>query len=271
MRSEILLAIIAALTAGAAFAGFGDVICSWRVPKKGSGLERCEGLAWDGTYLWCNVEHGSVYDPYMYRCRSSDGSVVSSFPSGFNNYVRGFGMCHRKVRGVDVLEVIVWDSRPQQSSLYRYSFAGSITQRTEIRLPVSIHGVYYDGVSFWVTDPDESGSYVYRLNESGVPLSSFKVNQPGDANGVCKQADFLWFSIDYYGGPSFYGAYKARPNGSVVASFRPREFGQYSYDCTFDGEYLWVVSDSFMVFCVDVSNAPAVLPASVGRIKALYR
>jgi hypothetical protein len=43
------------------------------------------------------------------------------------------------------------------------------------------------------------------------------------------------------------------------------------YDCTFDGKYLWLVADSKMVYCCDVSNAPAVQPASVGRIKALYR
>ena len=58
-----------------------------------------------------------------------------------------------------------------------------------------------------------------------------------------------------------------RANGSVVASFGT--WGKPE-DCTYENNHLWVAVHS-KVFCYDVSNAPAVLPASVGRIKALFK
>ena len=63
------------------------------------------------------------------------------------------------------------------------------------------------------------------------------------------------------------GVYKTRPNGSVVASFET--FGT-SIDCTYEGKRLWVC-DGNRIYCYDVSNAPAVAPASLGKVKALFR
>ncbi|MEE8638787.1 MAG: hypothetical protein V3T41_00090, partial [bacterium] len=180
----------------------------------------------------------------------------------------------RRWQGQPCLEVAVWDDYTDTQYVYRLNFKGEIIGSFVVNLPGSgldyISSVVFDGSYYWVTEPDADESKVYKLNNSGAVLASFIVNRTGRANGICKQGDFLWLSLDDFHG-NFYGACKARPNGSIAASFSNRRFTQFTYDCTFDGKYLWLVTYNKMVYCCDVSNAPAVAPASVGRIKALYR
>jgi hypothetical protein len=269
-KSAFLIAACVLAVAAAAFGRFGSVVNSWMSPQRGHYPEDCTGLAWDGAYIWCSVHHGIGYAPYMYRCRPSDGSVVSSFRSGFNDDLRGYGMCHRKIGGTNYLDVVVCDRNAYEYYIYRYDYRGSITGRMKLQVPVAM-GLFHDGSNFWVTRPKDPLSVVYKLNANGSPLSSFVLNKEGYPLGICQQGDFFWLSIDYYGPPGFYGGYKVRRSGSVVASFLAPGISQYTYDCTFDGEYLWIASFTNMVYQVDVSNAPAVVPTSVGRIKALFR
>jgi len=273
MRSVILLAIIAALAAGAAFADFGDIVRSWEAPwVEGSGGTACEGIAWDGEYIWCNCDYSRIR-PRIYRCLASNGSVVSWFASPFIVDRSARGMNCRRWQGQPCLEIAVWDDYEDIQYVYRLNYKGEILGKFAVNLPNPspyLSSVVFDGTYYWVTYPDYDGSVVYKLNNRGTALSSFILDRAGAANGICKQGDFLWFTLD---SPSemFFGACKARPNGSIVASFDNTRFEDYMYDCTFDGEYLWLVAETRMVYCIDVSNAPAVAPASVGRIKALYR
>jgi hypothetical protein len=259
MRAITLLTVTLALAAGAAFADFGDIVRSWGVPRGGV----CWGVAWDGEYIWCNVSY-SVGPDMMYRCRPSGGGVVSSFETGCGNFIQGRGICHRLWSSRPALEMAVRDTISDESFLYRYYFNGSVVNRMRVRLPgnARFESVYFDGSNDWVCDPDDNGSKIYKIDGQGAPISSFTLNKAGRTYGITKQGDFFWFTV---GGPT--GAYKTRANGSVVASFgllgEPR-------DCTSEDNHLWVSIGS-TVFCYDVSNAPAVVPASVGRVKALFR
>jgi hypothetical protein len=201
----------------------------------------------------------------MYKCVASSGSVVSSFETGFGNYIRGGGMCYRLWAGRPCLEVAVRDEITDGSFLFRYAFNGSIVDRLRVRLPgnVGFSGVYFDNYNDWIPRGEETGSKIYKIDDLGSPISSFTLNRPGRTYGITKQGDFFWFTI----WDSYNGAYKTRPNGSVVASF---ESPGLPFDCTYENNHLWVSSGS-TISCYDVSNAPAVLPASVGRIKALFR
>ena len=270
MRSEILLAIIAALAAGAAFAGFGDIVCSWKAPPTEHGDGNCPGVAWDGTHIWCVVTDTVTYSRYFYRCRPANGSVISSFPS--NNLTEGHGvagMCYRKIGGTHYLDVNVRDSSAMKCFRYRYDNKGSFVGRYQ--LGVSAFSIYHDGSNYWVSGKRDPTCPVYKLNASGSPISSFVLSERGYPNGMCKQASFFWFSVETYVGYPFYGGFKTKADGSVVASFFNPYFRRPMSDCTFDGKYLWIVTRNNRVCRCDVSNAPAVLPASVGRIKALYR
>jgi hypothetical protein len=263
MRKIIFVAVLSALAVAPALAEFGEVIRSWYAPGKGN----CWGVAWDGEYIWCNV--GRTGDPdMMYRCVPSNGSVVSSFETVFSLFILGRTMCYRTWSGRPVLDVSVWDSIGEEDIIIRYYPNGSIADRTGVQLPggARMSGICFDGSNNWVTDPEEVASKIYKLNDRGVPISSFTLNKPGNTMGITKQDDFFWFTISVHG--SFSGFYKTRSNGSVVASFKTS--GSSSMDCTYENKHLWV-TDSDRVYCYDVSNAPAVAPASLGRVKALFR
>ncbi|MGD8719380.1 MAG: hypothetical protein PVH29_11245 [Candidatus Zixiibacteriota bacterium] len=254
------IAIISALLllATAAFADFGDVLCSWDAPGEGY----CAGVAWDGEYIWCN-KHSTTYQDMMYRCVASNGSVVSSFETVFGNYFRASGICYRLWSGSPCIEAAVADTLADEYFLYRHNFNGSVVNRLQVHLPggVGFSSVFYDGQNDWVCEPNAPRSNAYKINGGGSAVSSFTVNQPGATYGITKQGDYFWFPTDSA------DVYKTRPNGSVVASFKTIAS---LHDCTYANKKLWV-SFGDEIFCFDVSNAPAVAPASIGKIKALYR
>jgi hypothetical protein len=272
-RYAILFAMFVAF-ATSSFADFGDIVRSWKAPWiEGAGGTFCKGLAWDGQYIWCNCDYTHKGDR-IYRCRASNGSIISWFDSPFIIGRFGRGLNCRRWQGQPCLEITVWDDNEYKQYVYRLSYTGEIIGSFAVDLPGTgpdfISSLVFDGSSYWVTDPDSNESKVYKLNSSGSVLASFIVNRTGTANGICKQGDFLWLSLDDFSG-DFYGACKIRPTGSIAASFGNSRFSQTTYDCAFDGRYLWFVTDNDMVYCFDVSNAPAVAPASIGKIKALYR
>jgi len=71
--------------------------------------------------------------------------------------------------------------------------------------------------------------------------------------------------------------YKCTLTGSPLASFKtPFPEPHWPQGCGFDGEYVWVGDGDptkgwNIVAQFDVRSEPAVAPASLGRIKALYR
>jgi hypothetical protein len=265
-HTAIILALL--LSAAAAGADFGDRVCFWKAPQKSTTVERCTGLAWDGNYIWCFVDH-HVGNSYFYRCRPSDGSVVSSFSTGLGYDFHGRGMCYRRVGGNNFLDIMVYEDTVYNYFVYRYNFAGSLVASASTNIHAA--GIYHDGSDYWMVQGGSPGSTIFKVNTDFVPISSFVVSEPGAPKGICKQSDFFWVSVEQNNPPYFDGPFKVSSNGSVVASFENMLLSQYMFDCTFDGEYLWIVGGSNMVSCWDVSNAPAVAPASIGKIKALYR
>jgi hypothetical protein len=261
MRKLIFIAAVFALAITPALADFGDIIRSWDVPRIGNS-GTCLGLAWDGGYIWCNVAHQYANDR-MYRCLPSNGSVVSSFETGFSNLVIGRGMCYRPWGGQPGLEAKVSFYNTKEWYLYRFNFKGSVVNTLRVHTPILFTSVFFDKTNDWVCAAKEVGSQIYKLDDQGYPVSSFTLKEPGGTCGIAKQGDFFWFSI-FLG---YDGAYKTRANGSVVASFKT--LGT-PFDCTYENKHLWISLGS-KVFCYDISNAPAVAPASVGRIKALFR
>ncbi len=268
MRKVIFIAAVSALVAAPALADFGDIICSWDMPYRSSSADDCRGLAWDGRYVWC-ARDTYLFDDVMFRCRASDGSVVSSFIIPFRSKFNG--MCYRQFRGENVLELVVHDNN--NPLLARINFRGQVVDRLGVSLPPGsyVWSVCYDGANNWVVVPEyPERNIVYKLNTSGSAVSSFVVRGMTGGRGIDRQHDFFWISVNYTEGrPGFFGALKTKANGSIAASFGG--WYQTVYDCCYENNHVWIVTSSIRVLCVDVSNAPAVAPASVGRIKALFK
>lgn len=274
MRKVIFVVAVFTLATAPALADFGEIIYSWKAPwREGARATICKGLAWDGQYIWLNCDY-SGKRPRIYRCLPSNGSVVSWFDSKFIVDRSGCGMNYRRWQGQPCLEIAVWDEYEKREYVYRLNYKGEIIGSFIVNLPGSgldyVYSLAFDGTHYWVTDPESEGnSVVHKLTANGTAVGSFAIGQKGYARGIALQGDFFWASMDA-GYEMFFGACKMKSTGSVVASF---EYLQPDiYDCSYGGRnLLWLVRDRDTVLCVDVSNAPAVAPASVGRIKALFR
>ena len=258
-----------AIWASPALAEFGDVLCSWKAPTKPGYWSTCRGLAWDGKYIWCNCRYGSGYSSDIYRCIPSTGSPVSSFHTYYEyNKISGAAN-YRKLRGVDIIELLVLHEFERQRYIYRLNFKGEILGSVKVTSPPYVLGIADDGTNNWVLGL--TSAYlpaVFRLNSTGSAVSSFGLRD-AQYGGIAIQGDFFWLSVDDRGQYPTKGAYKIRPGGSIAASFG--QFEDLIFDCAYENNHLWIVTDNNVVRCVDVSNAPAVSPASLGKVKALFR
>jgi hypothetical protein len=268
--SKVLVPIVGcAVLVSAALADFGDIICSWKAPTRAGFTSCCRGLAWDGKYLWCNVSYSPGESSDIYRCVPTTGSAISSFHTYYlYNKVSGAAN-YRKYRGVDIIELLVYYQFEREQYIYRANFKGEILRSLKITNPPYVLGIADDGTNNWVVGMT-SGYLpgVFKLNSTGSAISSFGLRD-ATYRGIAIQGDFFWVSVEDMGPYETFGAYKVRPGGSIAASFG--RFGQLIFDCTYENNHLWIVTDNNIVRCVDVSNAPAVLPASVGRIKVLFK
>lgn len=268
--SKVLVAIVGcAVLVSAALADFGDIICSWKAPTRAGFTSYCRGLAWDGKYLWCNVRYSPGESSDIYRCVPSTGSAVSSFHTYYYYGKISDGANYRKYRGADCIELAVYDQLDRFSYIYRANFKGEIIERVRVVNPRWFVSLAYDGTYNWLLGTTTTYKpALFKLNSAGSMVYSFNLPD-AEYHGVAIQGDFFWVSVMYSGQYPTFGAYKVLTGGSVVASFGG--FGQLIFDCTYENNHLWIVTDNNIVRCVDVSNAPAVLPASVGRIKVLFK
>ncbi len=269
MRKVIFVAAVSALAITPALADFGDVICSWKAPTKPGYWSTCRGLAWDGKYIWCNCRYGTGMSSDIYRCVPSTGSTVSSFHTYYPYGKTSGAANYRKYRGVDIIELLVYYEIERERYIYRLNFKGKILGSVRVTNPPYLIGIADDGTDNWVVGL--TSAYlpgVFKLNSAGSVVSSFNLRD-ATYRGIAIQGDFFWLSVEDMGPYETFGAQKIRPGGSIAASFG--RFGQSIFDCTYENKHLWIVTDNNIVRCVDVSNAPAVAPASVGRIKALFR
>ena len=193
MRKIILVAALSALAATPALADFGDMIRSWSTPT----LRVCWGIAWDGEYIWCNVGRTTGSTNFIYRCLPSNGSVLSSFKTVFNDRISGHGICYRLWGSRPVLDVDVWDKYAEENYIYRCYLNGSVADRIGVRLPggAGTSGICFDGSNDWVSSRSTTGGKAFKLNDQGSPIASFTLNRAGDVGGITKQDDFFWFTV----------------------------------------------------------------------------
>jgi glutamine cyclotransferase len=196
----------------------------------------CQGLSWDGTYLWCSeILWGKIY-----QLNPENGSVIKSF-SAPGNYVEGLSWDGTYLWAVDN------DGGPYEANvLYKLDpDDGSIVNSFELAGLVWVHGITWDGQNLWVIDFDTH--LIHKVDPgSGDILSS--IPAPGEkCIGLTWDGAHLWtddFDTDKL--------YCLNPeNGFVV--YEVNSPNTNPRDLAWDGQYLWVMASvSSLIYQMDV-------------------
>ncbi|MGD8719298.1 MAG: hypothetical protein PVH29_10805 [Candidatus Zixiibacteriota bacterium] len=228
----------------ATWGAWGDVIGSFPAPG-GNPVS----LTWDGQYLWCSTQHPE----YTYRVNPDNGSVISSYATGFAYAARGLAWADSSI----------YEGNNSTNRIYKRATSGSIASS----FPVTNYygGLTYDGTNLWVTSSTSTTANVFSsFTLAGSLLGSFTV-------------DFVPFDPGWDGTYLYCGSYspthtiyQLTTTGSVVSSVSPPH--NFPWGCCCGGNYLWIstTAGSDLIWKLD-SGFTGVAPASVGRVKALFQ
>lgn len=261
MKTVLIYIATALLAAAGAYGYLGEVVATFNAPAYYPSSIAAGG---DYLYVYCN---GRYLPPfyYIFILNPSTGGRVGSYPSPFSGTTRGLG-CE--------FGGYLWLGRSDTSYVGRARGSdGSIYSSW----PVTAHpiGSGIDcqgnpGVGGTLTAIIAAGgSIVSRHTTSGSFLSSFVA--------AASMRDPAW---DYRNG-LIWGLNAAASGGvcrgyttagSLIASFGAP--GSYGSALAYYGDYLYMTTSSgsgdsiYKIHCPSVY--PAVAPASLGRVKAIY-
>jgi hypothetical protein len=237
MRWTALRVFITLACAATAFGGFGDMVSSFPHPG-GVGLY---GLAWDGSYLWFAGQPASVF-----LRTNTTGSIVGSFD---------IGATYTYIRGLTFDGAYLWYSWGDIVMGYHYNRTTTTGSFVGCFGGPDYPGVAYDSTYLWCGPA--------KFTTGGSFVASFR-------RPFKMETDQGWYGHKLWlGGPGNH-MYNVTTRGSVAASF-PVPGGGAAEGTAFDGEYLWVINrDNKWVYRIDI-DVVAVDPASMGKVKAIYR
>ena len=228
---KLWLAVIT-ICAGTAFAGTASIMASFPTP--------CRSSAYGIDYYDGQLYHADGPYRTIYKT-DTVGSVLGVIPTTMRPF------------GIDRTQTEFWTD-DSAAMIYRLETTGSFIR--SFKGP----GVRSGGVAFgegfiWYT----SGPTVFKLTPNGSIRDSFDL--PGGLHGICWYASNLWVA-DWSQGK----IYQTTEAGSIIESITP--VGT-PYGVTWDGSYLWYTANGY-VYQVSISHTP-VAPASLGKVKAIYR
>jgi hypothetical protein len=260
-KLTMILAGVAALAAPVCVygTGFGSLVSSFKSPDAWPlGLAYRPGRIYIAT-LACGV----VWEV------TKAGSIINYHPVNLG------GVCGL-TRGTISGNTYYWLADEGTKRIYRYVDNSS-----------SIHGSFPApgpkpwGLSFvdanhmYHTDEGD-GVYIdpklYLLHPvNGSVYASYKLSfRPGDI--AYDDSGYLWIT-----GPNVAvkSVFRCTLTGSPIASFSVAQYG-HPGGCAYDGEYLWlgvyeITIPFHAIMRFSLREEPAVEPASLGRVKALYR
>jgi hypothetical protein len=255
MKKVIALAALVAL-AVAAHAHLGEVLASWEVPVPDIYVN---GMACDGNSLWLKDTLPENEGIKVIKCTPS-GSLLSSFHLVWQGYLPRYGLTFDGT--------YLWTILQQYLDPLRRDICEKYTTTGSAAAAFCPHPFYWGSIAL-----TSNRGYIYthfphkRLIEkytaSGTLVATYAVP-------VLFISDMAYYNrqLWYLGGGGL--VYGVTLNGPVVASFAAP--GGSCYAVGFDGEYLWTADRSTpqYIYKVDI-DVVDVAPASVGRVKALYR
>jgi hypothetical protein len=242
--------LVAALACCAAATG-GSIICSFESPCS----DRTDGIDFRGGYIY----HANCHGPADILKTCTAGSIISSW----NEPSHAIGV---DFTGSEFWVYAFWPNVPRDR-IFRLSEAGSVV--ASFAAPANGQGITYDGEHLWYsTAGNHYWNYVYKLTTTASVLSSF---QAPYGKG------FLNKGVDWGGGHLWLAQasnvsgllYQMTTAGSVVYSISVP--GRQPTGVSRDGEAVWVADGvSNWVFKMTWSG-DAVAPASLGKVKALFK
>jgi hypothetical protein len=262
MKRFILISTSAVVFTAIAYAGMGDVLTSWQSPGP---YNLVNGIAFEGEYIWLNNAAGETKG--VFKCTKT-GSVIKEMGFPYS----GWGPAYALTFDGEYLWTIFHQpvGINKYSNFVRYTTTGSevkfFTTRTKPPYDYSI-AVSWDGQFLW-TDERRYGRErpdAAKYTTNGTFVASFAM-----AAYVATDAGYYHNQLWYAGlRPGAY-IYGSGIGGTVVASFAAP--GGSCRAVGFDGEYLWTADRNTpqYIYKVDI-DVVDVAPASVGRVKALYR
>jgi hypothetical protein len=153
---------------------------------------------------------------------------------------------------------------PSNNYCYRVTVGGSILG--SFNAGTTTVGAAYGNTNGYLYTTRTSTSRLYVRNPlTGSIYNSYNLSfTPADVG--FDNRGYLWCAA-----PQQSRIYQLSPTGSVVNSFLV--VPGTPYGCDFDGTTVWVgtVGTQHMVYRYEVGLGGAVEPASIGRVKAIYR
>lgn len=261
-----LLTVAVALTAFGATAGasYVQVISSFDARfSVGPTTWYAYSVEYDGTYLWTAVLYHLVKRTYP------AGSLLGTFRM---DPYQPYGMAYDG-------RYIYSTNAATTRYVYKVDPATGSTV-TSFRYPSGATrgaGLAYDGSSLYFAD--YSASRIWRLTTTGSVLATLPtvVTKPWGLayDDKTPGGPFLWLADHPFGSGPQSKIYKLTTAGSIIDSANWPMTGVGACGLAFDGTYLWGVNNVYpqpnlalrMLFVSDIG----VSPASIGRIKAIYR
>ncbi|MEE9457198.1 MAG: hypothetical protein V3W11_08610 [bacterium] len=252
VRSWFCILILSLCAAGVALAALGDILGSYRAPSNS-----IRGLAHSGTYL-----HVLVHPRTVYNLNPGNGSVRGSWPVPSSTSNRGLAY---STTGN------VWVGSYNNDTVYRCHWTtGSVigswgANHDPYGLAPQQTGDGGAGTTaLFASDSDPSYTWRHNLSTGSI-LSSF----------VMPNSDYRDITYDHRNrliwgayGPSIFG-YSVAGGGSIVASFLAPP--STSYGMAYYNSALFIGCTNGYIYRVSCPGMVSVAPASLGKVRALYR
>lgn len=250
-KRYLIVAFTVAGWAASAAATGGLILRSFESPCN----DRTDGIDYRGGYIY----HANFNGPCEVLKTTVTGSLVSSLPEPAY-------ACDVDFTGLVYWVYSYWPQVPRDR-IYRLSQDGSVV--ASFAAPSYGYGVTFDGANLWYsTAGSHYWNYVYKLTTGGSVLSSFQgPHGHGYLNkGLDWGGSYLWLAQASAASGLIYQMTTA---GSVVYSmFMP---GREVTGVAWDGRYVWFADGGAGWVYQMTWSGVGVAPASIGKVKALFR
>lgn len=261
MKKFLLVLLALALGATSAFSYLGQVVGSFESPDTG-----IVGLAISSDCLY--ALRGYIPFNRVYRLNPLTGSVKGTFRlPGTTDYFWGLAY---SAGGY------IWASDLENRYVYRVNAtSGSVYGRWRTSyhpcgLAPRCTGDGGEG-TYRIIGLDSSANRVLIHGLTGSVYASFETAYPS-SNDIAYdwRNDVVWVVND----EDPYQVYGYKRNGSILASFANPDPALNYYALAYRGGYLWISCDTYRaehIFRVHCPGGIGVAPASLGKVKALFR